>query len=764
MKLREIETPVTALSGIGPAAAKLLAKCNIFTVADLLSFYPRTWEDRTRRVPIAAFASAPKVHTIARVEAHEWFGYGRMRTLKLIISDGSATASLVCFNRPFYEKTFPVGSVISVTAPFSVRYNSIQTSSFEAECIAKNGTLEAYAQMPVPCSKVISVYPLTAGITQAQIRKAVAKALKEYGRGISDEIPEHIAAKYNLMRKQRAIAAMHQPETLEEAQNARKTLIFEELFLFQLAIVRRFYERKRKLPEITADAFSVKSELSESEHDGGNSESGKDSASRIDDDGFAASLSPRQKSFFFSLAFKLTADQKRTVLDCNTDIDMMYAENAGQQSCAAMSRLIQGDVGSGKTLAAFFAALRVIDWGGQCAFLAPTELLARQHAENAARMLENTCSVRLAFLTGNVKSASRKQLLCALKNGEVDIIIGTHALFSPQVAYNDLRLCIIDEQHRFGVLQRNAILAKGRKVPPAKDTQTEKNSAENPAVFSPPGLLMLSATPIPRTLALTVFGDLDISYIRTMPAGRKPIQTHLTKRGNENRVYEAVRKELAAGHQAYFVYPRIETDKDMQTEQTEKNEPANEDMPARFSDGQSLKTAEDMYAFLSAEVYPEFKCAVIHSRVDEETQHRILEDFRLGKIQILVATSVVEVGVDVPNATCMVIEQAERFGLAALHQLRGRVGRSPLQSHCFLIYGNKLSETGKARLKALHESTDGFRIAEQDMILRGPGEVSGIQQSGYLTLGIADPLRDKEMLICARDEAVRYLSEQLPPQ
>ena len=385
-----------------------------------------------------------------------------------------------------------------------------------------------------------------------------------------------------------------------------------------------------------------------------------------------------------------------------------------------MARLIQGDVGSGKTLVAFFAVLRIIDWGGQCVILCPTELLAKQHAENAAKLLV-PLGINPSFLTGNIKAKGRNTLLQSIKEGKTQLIIGTHALFSKNVQYNNLQLAIIDEQHRFGVIQRNSVKEK----------------------CALPNILMMSATPIPQTLALTVFGDLDVSTIKTMPKGRLPIKTHLTKPGNESIVYETVRKELQQGNQAYFVYPMIENLEDEENLDSNKTK---------------LKNAVQMYEFLSEKVYPEFKCGLIHSKVDEEEQTKILNDFKKGKIQVIVATTVVEVGVDVPNATCMVIEQAERFGLAALHQLRGRVGRSSKQSYCFLIYGSKLTDIAKERLKAMYETTDGFELAELDLKLRGPGEVAGIQQSGNLTLGLSDPIQDKEILEIARKEVLASIN------
>ena len=384
-----------------------------------------------------------------------------------------------------------------------------------------------------------------------------------------------------------------------------------------------------------------------------------------------------------------------------------------------MARLLQGDVGSGKTLVSLFLCLRIISWKGQCAFMAPTEILARQHAETTARLLA-PLGVRTAFLTGNLRAKGRNPLLKALKEGEIDIVVGTHALFSSNVQYKDMELAVIDEQHRFGVLQRQAILEKGRVMCSGYTFE--------------PNLLMMSATPIPQSLALTVFGDLDISSIHTMPAGRKPITTYLVKEGNEINAYEAVRKELAQGHQAYFVYPAIDSD-------------------------ENIKSAERAFAHLRDHIYPQYKCALVHSKIDEEEQVNILHAFRDGAIQVLAATTVIEVGVDVPNATCMVIEGADRFGMAQLHQLRGRVGRGDAQSFCFLIYSKDITESGIERIKALRQSTDGFYIAEQDLKTRGPGELNGTVQAGELGFHIADLSRDMEIMGQARADALTYVSK-----
>ena len=524
--------------------------------------------------------------------------------------------------------------------------------------------------------------------------------MQQYGRGLEDEIPQSLIEKHNLLSKQEAINLIHQPQNMEQAILARKSLAYEELFLFQSIIARRAYNRK-----------------------GFNKE---DNDKELREQDFLDSLSPLQKQFVESLSFKLTEDQKKVIYEMDEEIDKSYKERERNlnhldrgfpppvRPSYTMARLLQGDVGSGKTLVSLFACLRIISWKGQCALMAPTEILARQHAETTATLL-GKLGVRVAFLTGNVKAAGRTQLLKALKDGEIDIIIGTHALYSNQVVYKDLRLAIIDEQHRFGVMQRQSIINKGRLL--------YKGSAFEP------NLLMMSATPIPQSLALTVFGDLDISTIHTKPLGRKEIKTYLVKEGNEINAYEAVRKELQAGHQAYFVYPAIDSD-------------------------ENIKSAERAFEHLSKHIYPQYKCALVHSKIDEEDQVKYLKAFHDGSIQVLAATTVIEVGVDVPNATCMVIEQADHFGISQLHQLRGRVGRGDSQSFCFLIYSKDITETGIERMKALRYSTDGFYIAEQDLKTRGPGELNGTLQAGALEFRIADLSRDMQLMQEARIDAI----------
>ncbi len=742
MKVCDIKTPVSSITGIGPQLTKTLAKVNVFTVGDLLQYFPRDYEDRTQKVRFGERGPNGKVHTVAQVIKQEWFGYGAMKTLKLIVNDGTGTAELICFNRAFLEKSLVAGTIVTVTGKFEVKYGKLQSTAFEVikhteiPVVEAPETIVNLTAIPPKESGVIPIYPLTEGLTQKAVTKAVSQALSQYSLGIENEVPQELIEKHKLLSKQDAIRMIHRPADLSQVAAARRTLVFEELFQFQSVIAERVYKRKGAYhpeqnchPEL--DSGSNTEMLKQVQHLD-NGESVKNRADRVglglstDISAFINSLSPLQLDFFNSLPFPLTDDQRAAIFEMDKEIDRAYTERERilnqldrglpppVSPSFTMARLLQGDVGSGKTLVSLFLCLRIISWKGQCAFMAPTEILARQHAETTARLLA-PLGVRTAFLTGNLRAKGRNPLLKALKEGEIDIVVGTHALFSSNVEYKDMELAVIDEQHRFGVLQRQAILEKGR-------VTTRGYTFE-------PNLLMMSATPIPQSLALTVFGDLDISTIHTMPAGRKPITTYLVKEGNEINAYEAVRKELAKGHQAYFVYPAIDSD-------------------------ENIKSAERAFTHLRDHIYPQYKCALVHSKIDEEEQVRLLHDFRDGVIQVLAATTVIEVGLDVPNATCMVIEGADRFGMAQLHQLRGRVGRGAAQSFCFLIYSKDITESGIERMKALRQSTDGFFIAEQDLKTRGPGELNGTLQAGELGFRIADLSRDMELMQQARIDAM----------
>ena len=657
MLLCELTTPIERLAGVGKVrAADYHEKLQVRTFADLLSLSPRAYEDRTGLTSIKDLKGEDNtINTKIIVVSHTYFGGFRKgeRTLKIIVKDLSGTKlSLLCFGRNFLEKTLQTGSVWFINATVSTYNGEWQTSSFSVY----------KTQEEAGIGRVIPIYPMGGSLTQKSIRKDISTILSNKYLTFDDELPSRLYEKYGLMHTDSAIRMMHDPRSMEEVRASRRTLALTELLLMELALMRESgYERVNKRSRI--------SEL--------------------------------ETRLIRSLPFRLTPDQMKSLEEIRSDLDNQKA----------MNRLLQGDVGSGKTLIAWISALHEIQKGYQVAFMAPTELLARQHAEKAAELLE-PLGVRIAFITGDVKGKGRKLLLEALARGDVDIAIGTHALFSKDVAFRNLKYVIIDEQHRFGVEQRLALTGKG----------------------DIPHLLLMTATPIPRTLALTMFGDLQVSSIHTMPEGRKPIITYLVKEENRQKMYQTVGVEFKRGHQAYFVYPRIE------------------------DEGESgLRDVVNMFEYLKKE-YPNVPSALIHSKVSEEEKIKILTSFRKGEISYLVATSVIEVGIDIPLATCIVIEHAERFGLAALHQLRGRVGRSALQSYCFLVYADSLSDDGKARLRVMKESTDGFYIAEKDLEIRGPGEMAGSRQSGFLKLKYASLVNDLDLIEIAKKEAMEIVA------
>ncbi|GHV79069.1 ATP-dependent DNA helicase RecG [Spirochaetia bacterium] len=687
MFLRELTVQAEGhVKDVGDKTAKALARLGIISVADLLCWYPdpEKWQDRIRRVSLKDFRSGPVCTEIRVLINNGWEDRRNVKRLKIYVEDDTGRAALLRYSKYRYEdgELIP-GRRFRLYGRFKYKEGELQSDDFDVEPITE--------APPRNFGRLLPVYHLTKGLSQGTLRRIMRNALTQYAKPLEDELPQAIIQRDGLLPKNTAIRAYHFPESAEELALARKTLIYEELFYLEVMVGRRAIERR---PTINKNGSPP-----------------------------ASSYSPLQTRLLERLPFALTPGQTAAVAEINRDMDGEYP----------MARLLQGDVGSGKTLVAFLAALRAVEVlsgegvRGQAAIMAPTELLARQHAENAGRLLE-PMGVRPAFLTGNMKAAGRSRLLKALAAGEIDIVVGTHALFSRDVVYSNLSLVVVDEQHRFGVTQRHAIMAKGDR----------------------PDLLMMSATPIPRTLALTVFGDMDVSVIPDLPPGRKPVKTWTPPQSKENKVYDFVRKELAAGRQAYFVYPLIETSD-----------------AGRMAD---LKDAESMADRLAREVFPHYKTALVHSRPDEEEKRQTMDAFRRGEIRVLVATSVVEVGVDVPNATCMVIEHAERFGLSALHQLRGRVGRGEQQSYCILVYtepegplarlanGEKI-EDWQARLKVMLESTDGFVIAEEDLKLRGPGQIAGIEQSGYLSLGVAEPIRDTAELARARTDAFAILEQ-----
>ncbi len=662
MYVRNLNTLVSTLSGVGKQINEAYQNLAVKTFGDLLQLVPRNYEDRTTITPLAHIPDGSFANTIVEVVSHSYFGFNKKRTLKVVIQDisgeGDARASLLCFNRNFLEKVLRVKSKFYLYGQFTYHYNELQSSQFEMVPLGDDlEHIEAFG-------KLLPIYPLSGRLNQTLIRKHVSFIFSQI-HDLENELPGFLIEKYNLLPTHQAISNLHNPLNKDDITKAEQTLAFTELLYLFLAITK-----KKSIDNKTISSPITYSSL--------------------------------EKKCIASFPFSLTQDQEKVLEEIKRELSNQ----------TAMNRILQGDVGSGKTLVAWISALHVIAKGGQVAFMAPTELLSRQHAEQAALYLE-PLGVRIALFTGNVKNKARKYLLEALKNHEIDIAIGTHALFSNEVEFANLSYIIIDEQHRFGVVQRTSLLAKG----------------------NTPDVLMMSATPIPRSLALTVFGDMNLSTIREMPLGRIPIITYLVAHESRKRMYESVGVEFKRNHQAYFVYPRID----------DKGE-------------STLRDVTTMFDYLK-EVYPGIPSALIHSRLDESEKISIIRRFRNKEIMYVVSTSVVEVGLDIPQATVMVIEHAERFGLSALHQLRGRVGRSTLQSYCFLVYETPLSDDAMKRLKVLKESNDGFYIAEQDLMIRGPGEVVGTKQSGFLKLKFASLTSNIELLTTVKKEVEQIVEE-----
>ena len=664
MFIGELNQDIKTLPGVGKKTREDYANLDIGTVSDLIQTMPRGYEDRSHRICIGRQndEDGSWTNTFVRAESVTEFGPAR-KNVKIIVRDteNNQKAFLMGFNRTYLSKTVFPGAFYHLYANITPYGTGLTSSQFELKPVREEDIMVA-GDMLLD-QGILPVYGLSGSLTQKIIRRDMKNALAK--ASFEDEIPQRILDKYRLMPLDRAIREIHFPSSDKTLKEARRALAFREVFYLQLDAKRR--------PPVQRKRQAIDSRIYDAE-----------------------------KKLIESLPFELTGDQVKV-------LDEIRKDMSGEES---MNRLLQGDVGSGKTLVAWVSALHAICDGAQVAFMAPTELLARQHAQVADALFKNS-GVRVAFLNGEVHGKPRQILLDQLRAGNIDLLIGTHALFSKDVEYRNLRYVIIDEQHRFGVEQRRALLEKGIE----------------------PDVLLMTATPIPRTLALTVFGNLNVSTIKTMPKGRLPVKTYLVDDSKREDMYRAVGVEMQRGHQAYFVYPRIDDE-------------GNSD----------LRDVISMYEFLSKEKYPQFCGTLIHSRLPEDEKIAILNDFSAGKLDYLVSTSVVEVGIDVPNATCMVVEHSENFGLSALHQLRGRVGRSSLQSWCFLAYEQTITEDGKKRLSVLRRTNDGFEIAEEDLKIRGPGELAGLKQSGFLHLKYADLEKDVSMMATARDEVDAILA------
>ncbi|WNY64202.1 ATP-dependent DNA helicase RecG [Borreliella americana] len=653
MFLHEFEYELKGIGGLGEKGVERLNNLQIFNVKDLIEFFPVKYEDRQN---IQTFPDFSKVKscdmmTVFTVVGHKKFGDSSKKNLKLTaISVNDESFEILLFNRAFLENVFKIDKKFYIYSKFTYNdYSGLWSCS--------NFDSEVYSDKPERFKKILPVYSLTEGLTSKKISLYVREALEYFFKFGQTDIPKFLIEKYSLLSLSDALKEIHFPSSLEMLEKAKKTLIYREIFLLQ------FFSRYRSSKVL----FREKRHLS------------KNLLERV----------------ISSLPFELTEDQKISVDEIFSDLN----------SSKPMNRLLQGDVGSGKTLVALLSGLPLIEAGYQVAFMAPTDLLARQHYDNLSNILLSF-NISMTLLTGSLKKKDKEQALESIKNGASGLIVGTHAIFYESTEFKRLAYVIIDEQHKFGVVQREELKNKGEGV----------------------DMLLMSATPIPRSFALTLFGDLEVSFIKTLPKGRLPITTYLARHGNEDKVYEFLRKELLKGHQVYFVYPLISS--------SEKFE---------------LKDVNNMCLKLK-EVFSEYVVDMLHSKLPSDLKEEIMKNFYSKKVDILVTTSVIEVGIDCPNATCMVVEHAERFGLSTLHQIRGRVGRSNLQSFFFLLYKEPLTSAGKFRLKTIKENLDGFKIAEEDLRLRGPGNLFGLEQAGYLKLKIANFVDDRDVIVLIREE------------
>ncbi|MBI2345961.1 MAG: ATP-dependent DNA helicase RecG [Deltaproteobacteria bacterium] len=663
-------TPVQYVKGVGPRIAGLLGRLGIATVGDLLWHLPARYLDRRAIAPIAELTPGKDRVVIGEVTASGVVVTGRRRTrlYEVQVNDGTGVITATWFH--FYPKAmagrFQVGRRVLLAGECSFFGGRAQFVHPESELLDAEGEAEVGG-------RILPIYPATEGLTQRMLRRAVRAAWEKWRSALPGGLPDAIRLGQRLISLAEAIEALHFPETEadvaalnQRSTAAHRTLIFDEVFYLELGLLLRRATWTLK----TGATVPHRDEIG--------------------------------RAFARSLPFTLTAAQARVAGEIAQDM-------AGTRP---MHRLVQGDVGCGKTVVAIGAALQTIGAGYQVAFMAPTELLAEQHTRTIRPWME-ALKIQWALLTGATRGKERRQILEKAAGGDLPLLIGTHALIEEDVRFARLGLLIIDEQHRFGVAQRLALKQKG----------------------VVPHVLVMTATPIPRTLAMTIYGDLDCSIIDKLPPGRLPVVTKLYDDGQRARLYEGMRKELAKGHQIYVVYPLVEE-----------------------SEKVDLKNATDMAAALAKVFAPRYRVALLHGRMRAEEKEAIMRAFCLGEVHILAATTVVEVGVDVPTASVMVVEHAERFGLSQLHQLRGRVGRGRDQSFCILMANDRHSDTARARLRIMTETTDGFRIAEEDLKIRGPGEVMGTRQSGLPELRVAHLVTDAGIIATAREVAASVVA------
>jgi ATP-dependent DNA helicase RecG len=661
---------VQTINGVGPRIAELLAKKGLFTIEDLLYFLPRRYEDRRVICRIPELMPGSRQTISGKITHADMRVYGKRRIFDVSVDDGHGILRAKWFRgrESFLRGTFTLGRRIILTG-------QISRLPFEKEMIHPDyEILDDNEDQLLNFKRIVPIYSETEGLRQKTLRRIMWQVVRDYAHLLRNPIPDEISRKRRLIDTQEALRQAHFPGTDQEIQayqetrsDAQRTLIYREFFYFQLGLALR------KSGRIVEQGISFKI--------GGG----------------------MRKRFYGSLPFAFTAAQQRVVAEIERDM----------ASVRSMNRLLQGDVGSGKTVVSMVAMITACENGYQSALMAPTEILAAQHYQKLKSWSEKI-DLKIELLTGSIKTVERKTLLSRLSSGEIDIVIGTHALIQEGIAFQKLGLAVIDEQHRFGVIQRAALREKG----------------------IVPDLLVMTATPIPRTLAMTVYGDLDVSIIDEMPPGKKTIRTKVFYETQRDGVYEIVRHEVRKGNQAFIVYPLVEE-----------------------SDNFDLRDATRMAEHLQQEVFPECHIGLVHGRMKAIEKDRIMADFTEKRIQILVATTIIEVGIDIPEASVMVIENAERFGLSQLHQLRGRVGRSDIASHCILMAQHGGSGDALKRLRIMEATNDGFRIAEEDLSIRGPGEFMGTRQSGLPDFRIGNINRDGLILSDAKADAFSLVDE-----
>ena len=652
--MAKLTDPITILKGVGPTKAKQFAALNIFTLGDLICHFPRGYEDRSRLTTIdklevdkpacfrAMVMNTPRTSRVRK----------GLEVTKVQVADHTARLNLTFFNQRFTTDQLQYGKEY-------IFYGAVS-----GDFVGYNMTSPVFEPLdaePVTTRRVLPVYPLTAGLSNAAVLKAVRQAL-----AICDPpaeiIPAEIRQRYGILPAERAYFAIHEPASMAEAELAKKRLVFEEFFVFSagLSLMRASRERIRIQPYENRN----------------------------------------MQPFYGALPFTLTGAQQRAVEEILLDF----------RKGTPMNRLVQGDVGSGKTMVAAAAAYCAVNNGHQAALMAPTEILAEQHYQSLGKLFA-PLGLRVALLTGSMTARQKREIREAVAAGEVDLAVGTHALLSEATVFNDLGLVITDEQHRFGVAQRSALSAKGNN----------------------PHLLVMSATPIPRTLALLMYGDLEVSILDELPPGRQNVDTFLVGESYRPRINAFIRKQVTEGHQCFVVCPAVEENEEL-----------------------GLKAAETWAETLQKTVFPDLRVSLLHGQMKGGEKEEIMTSFAAGGADVLVATTVIEVGVDVPNATLMVIEDADRFGLSQLHQLRGRVGRGSAKSYCILTTHNR-NEATCARLKAFCKTNDGFRIAEEDLKLRGPGDFFGSRQSGLPAFRVANLSLDLQTMKDAQQASVDWI-------